>query len=475
MKETSRFYSSLGLLILLNAIVKPIWVFGIDRQVQNEVGAADYGSYFSILNLSIVLGFLLDLGLTNYYNRQLAAMDKNFISSAGSYIFLKLLLALIFGAIITVIALLSGMQRWDIVLLVILVQVLTSLFVFFRAIITSQQWFQTDAWFSVLDKFLMIIVCGIFLYIPSLFGYMNMDRFLLSQIGCTALAMLTAVVILLRRNFHFSFKKLLPASHVLKASLPFACVILLMSFHSRIDGFLLERIKGPEEAGKYAGAFRLLDASNMVGYLVASFLLPYIARNRGEKKNIENVVLNVRHLLIMFSITLSTMVIFLAPWIQRVLYHHTDPDSIEVLQWCLPEFIGYSMIQVYGCVMTATGHIVAFNYIIMASIVINLGINIFLIPSWGAKGCCLAALASQSFCGIATMWYVKQKLEIAVDFRSILIYIFITAIVCGVLYVSIDRQVSKWLVIAITGAVVLIMLRITKLIDPRIWRKTTLQ
>ena len=59
MKETSRFYSSLGLLIILNAIVKPIWIFGIDREVQNEVGAAAYGAYFSVFNLSIVLSFLL--------------------------------------------------------------------------------------------------------------------------------------------------------------------------------------------------------------------------------------------------------------------------------------------------------------------------------------------------------------------------------------------------------------------------------
>ena len=76
MKEISRFYSSLSLLIVLNAIVKPIWIFGIDRQVQNEVGVAAYGTYFSILNLSIVLSFLNDWGLTVFYNRHLAAKNE---------------------------------------------------------------------------------------------------------------------------------------------------------------------------------------------------------------------------------------------------------------------------------------------------------------------------------------------------------------------------------------------------------------
>ena len=57
MKETSRFYSSLGLLITLNVIIKPLWVFGIDRQLQNETGTAVYGAYFSLLNFSILFSY----------------------------------------------------------------------------------------------------------------------------------------------------------------------------------------------------------------------------------------------------------------------------------------------------------------------------------------------------------------------------------------------------------------------------------
>ena len=220
MKETSRFYSSLGLLILLNAIVKPIWVFGIDRQVQNEVGASDYGTYFSILNLSLVLSFLLDFGVTNFYNRQLAAREQTLKSSAGSLIFLKLLFALFYTVVFAGIALIAGIHRWDILWWVLLVQALTSLFVFFRSIITSQQWFQTAAWLSVLDKLLMIFLCGSFLYIPSVFGYISVERFLLSQIICTVLAMVIAVAILLRRKFHFSFKKLWPDSPYSKLPCP---------------------------------------------------------------------------------------------------------------------------------------------------------------------------------------------------------------------------------------------------------------
>jgi O-antigen/teichoic acid export membrane protein len=469
MKETSRFYSSLGLLIILNAIVKPIWIFGIDRQVQNEVGVAAYGTYFSIFNLSVVLSFLHDWGLTNFYNRQLAAKDESLIDNAGSFIFLKILFALLYGATIFLVAYISGINRWDILLYVVLIQVLTSLFVFFRAIVTSQQWFHTDAWLSVLDKLLMILLCAPFLYFPSS-GRMSIERFLQLQMSCTVLAVLVTLVFLFIKKFNFSFKTLWPGNHVLKAALPFAVIILLMSFHYRMDGFLLERIGGAEETGKYAGAFRLLDAANMIGYLFASFLLPYIARNRDDGKITTSVVLNVRHVLIVFSITVSCIVIFLAPWIQKVLYHHDDTGYIEVLQWCVPALISYSLVQVYGAVLTATGHIVALSYITLVSVVINVTINILLIPSFGAKGSCVAALISQAFCGIATMWYARQKLNIPVDIRSGLIYIFIGGLVCGLLYVSKDWPVSQWLIIIVTGIITLILLWLTKLVDLKTWR-----
>jgi len=46
-----KFITNLGLLILLNLLIKPFWVFGIDRTVQNIVGAEDFGFYFTIFNL----------------------------------------------------------------------------------------------------------------------------------------------------------------------------------------------------------------------------------------------------------------------------------------------------------------------------------------------------------------------------------------------------------------------------------------
>ena len=143
--------------------------------------------------------------------------------------------------------------------------------------------------------------------------------------------------------------------------LPYALIILVISLHYRLDGFLLERLRpdGAYQAGLYASAYRLLDASNMVGFLFASFLLPYVARWSDDPLGVSSVTLNIRHVLVVFSLGIACTGIFLAPWMQNILYHNNNSESIEVLKWCLPALIGYSFVHIYGTLLTATGHILA--------------------------------------------------------------------------------------------------------------------
>jgi hypothetical protein len=62
-----KFFTNLTLLILLNLLVKPIAIFGIDVAVQNRVDAENYGMYFSLLNLSLLFNIFMDIGINNEY------------------------------------------------------------------------------------------------------------------------------------------------------------------------------------------------------------------------------------------------------------------------------------------------------------------------------------------------------------------------------------------------------------------------
>ncbi len=474
MKATNRFYSSLGLLIMLNVIIKPLWIFAIERQVQNSVGNLLYGTYFSLLNLTLMGGFLLDWGVSVYLNRQMAAVDPGHAPGTARHalrlLYIKFLFSFIYTAIILFIAWISGTSRWDILGLAIAIQVLSSFFIFLRGIVTAQQWFRADAWLSVLDKTLMILVCGSFLYLPAVAGTISIEKFLLAQVACTAIAILLTFGLLQKKGFRFSAGRVpMPRKQLLKSALPYALIILLMTLHYRLDGFLLALMKNDYEAGIYAAAYRILDAANMVGFLAASFLLPFIARRWGSGQSFNEVVLDIRHGLMLFSLTTALLFFFLAGWFQELLYHNPASSATEVLQWCLPALIGYSLVQVYGTVLTATGHISSFCYIALGAVIINTLLNILLIPQLGAKGSCWAAIFSQTLFGIASLLLARKKCGVPLHPGSWLLYIFIGAILAGSLYWFRLRELNAVIQIALAGIVVISAAFATRLVSIKKW------
>lgn len=473
MKTSSRFYSSLGLLILLNVIIKPVWIFGIDRQVQNEVGTTAYGTYFSLYGFSILFSFLLDWGFTSFFNTKLAEAKEDFSNHLQRFLLIKLGFIFLYLVVVYAAALVAGMDRWDILHLVVAIQVLTSLFVFVRSIITAHQWFSTDAWLSVLDKTLMILFCGSLLYFPVFKWSLSINSFLWIQVLCTSVAIAAAVMILINKGVRFVSQDQWSARPVFKAALPFAIVVFLMCVHTRADGFLLERRneEGAYQAGVYAASFRLLDAANMVGYLLASFLLPYIARHWKKSDDITAVILNSRHLLVLYSISIVIFVYFQSAWITQLLYHHNNYDFTEVLTWCLPALIGYSLVQVYGTALTGTGLIIPFCYINLAAMLLNLLLNWLLIPSYGAIGSCIAAIASQWLCGLACMFYFHQKTGTNIHIRSLLMYIFIAGLLGLYFYLVRDWPVSKWIIMLLAGLITLVAAIAGRLFTIRNWIK----
>lgn len=467
MKEKSGFYSSLRLLLVLNLLVKPLWIFWIDRTVQNQQGAVLYGTYFSLYGFVVVFSFLADWGLTTYMNRQLAADPDYYFKRTGNFLLLKIILVLLYIVIAGLLAVLSGIHAWEMLFLLLAIQVLNAFFFFNRAIITAKQWFGPDAWFSVLDKAMMLLFCGSFLLLPVL-GQLSLPVFLWIQLISTGTAFLaTAVFLRIRRTgFHF-YKEPGFYMQLLKQAWPYGLIVLLMSAHNRIDAFLLERIhpNGSWEAGIYAGAYRLVDAGNMAGYLLASFLLPFIARHRQQTGMIHEALLTSRHLLLLFSVGTAVMAIALAPMIQSVLYYNREPHAIEVMQYCIPVLIAYGIIQLYGTLLTATGHIRLFCLISGVALLLNILLNLYLIPRYGALGCCFAALISQSLAALFTLQLAIKKTGAGQDARSFAGYIFTGAILFCFLYFGKQYIHNFWL-LAVAGTLLSVLAAIAlKLIN----------
>lgn len=430
--KPATFLKSFSGLVLLNVLVKPLWIFGIDRQLQVLVGHEEYGAYFSILSIGIILSFLADAGITNMLNRQLALQEP---MNLGSLLRLKTLLVLLYCGAVAAVASFSGISRWDIVWLVIATQSATSFLLFYRNILTGHQRFTTDAWMSVLDKLLMILAAAPFLY--PLFGPVRITIGFFLSLHLAALLVALVVVYGLTRKY-FGKEGLRPVAlkDIVRLTLPFSVLVLLMAVHNRLDAFLLERMhpNGAYEAGVYATAYRLLDAGNTVGFLAASFLLPYVSRHRAEEELVRETVLRLRHLLLLASISLLAFVAIYAGWVTDLLYGIDDRYHSRVLLVTIAVLPAYYLIHLYGSLLNARGLFKPFMVIVGVSVLVNIALNVLLIPVWGALACGAAALVSQYFCALACLAVAGKAFKAIPPLRDVVLYAGTGALLLALFY-----------------------------------------
>ena len=154
-----KFLTNLGLLLFLNLLIKPVWIFGIDLTVQRIVGVGNYGFYFVILNFSFLFNIILDLGITNFNNRNIAQHNHLLNKHFSGILVLKLLLGLVYVIIAFIGALLLRYNAEQFRLLGWLAfnQFLLSFVLYLRSNISGYMMFKTDSMLSVLDRLLMVL------------------------------------------------------------------------------------------------------------------------------------------------------------------------------------------------------------------------------------------------------------------------------------------------------------------------------
>ena len=455
MKSLS-FFKGLSWLFLLNLLVKPVWIFLIDRQVQNTVGHETYGKYFAVLNLSYVLLFIADAGLSNALNQKAARGQP---LHTAQYVRLKLFLSFFYVVAMCFVGWITGLQQWTLLFYVAGIQLLTSFFLFLRSLITANQFFTADALFSVIDKSLVILFCAGFIYYPLSFGGITIFLFLKIQLACTAIAVATAMIFVVKKRLLDTAPKE-TLSSIARMITPFALIILLMSMHYRLDGFLLERIhaNGAYEAGLYASAYRLLDAANMVGYLAASFLVPFIARHLADKNLVAEIVASTRHVLLFFGIGATCFTVLFAPWIQQLLYHTNEAYNSRLIQLCLAALPAYLLTHVYGSVLTAASRFRSLIVLLLGCVLLNAALNFFLIPSYGALGCCLAALASQYTCAFACYAVAGRSVQLPHLKGSGIVYLAMAAGLSLLFYLGRLTMLNVWLILVLAVGITLLLL-----------------
>jgi len=457
-----KFVTNLILLIFLNILVKPFWIFGIDRTVQNMVGDESYGLYFALFNFSMILNILLDIGITNYNNRNIAQHNFLLPKHLSNIVGLKLVLAVVYAIFSLLVALIIGYNKIQFHLLFFLIinQFLISLTLYLRSNISALHLFRTDSLISVLDRSLMIIICSLLLFTNILKGQFTICWFIYAQTLAYAITTIITFLVVLHKSgkikIHFNPKFFLV---FLRKSYPYALLILLMSLYNRIDSVMLERILpgtiGKEQAGIYAQAFRLLDAVSMIGVLFGGLLLPIFARMIKLNEPVVQMLKLSFTLLIVPAIIIAVTSFLYSKEIMSLLYKSNTGQSSEILSILMIGFTGIASAYIFGTLLTANGNMKQLNLMAFSGVILNVVLNIILIPRYHAYGSAYASMTTQILTGAAQCIIAIIIFKIRPRLKYLIQLLLFTGFTIAIGIVS--KYLENWiygLLIMVTGSLI---------------------
>ncbi len=416
------FFRNLFFLIGLNAIIKPLWVFGIDRGVQNVVGAESYGFYFVLFNLSSLTAIVLDLGISHYSNRMVAINRQSLSELFPHMVAIKMLLSGLYLLITCGIGWWLGysMVALGLLCLVCLNQMLTGWILYIRANINALHLFRLDSILSVLDKTLIIVLCGTLLLVPFLRNRFVIEWFIYVQTLALLVTLIVALKWLARRSslsLHWPNRTSL---QLLPATFPFALLIFLMTVYARVDAVMIQQLlpqNGTLEAGIYAGAFRILDALNQVGYLFSVLLLPMFSRLLSTHDDWLGLLRGSASVLGTFALTAALGISTFAHPIADMLYHEQDEAIGQVLEVLIFSLIGYATIAIFSTLLTAANRLWQLCGLAAGAALLNVLLNFWLIPHWGAVGAAWASCVSVCLLGLAQIVFTYRFMRLSTPFH----------------------------------------------------------
>jgi len=481
---SKRFLKNIIFLLFINLLVKPFWILGVDRAVQNLVGDTSYGLYLAISQFSYLFYILLDLGLTNFNNRNIAQnnqlLSKHFVGISQA----KIILTVLYFSVIFAVGWMIGYRDEQLKLLAIVGvnQVLLSFILYVRSNISALLLFKTDSLLSVLDRVLMILICSFLLW-SGFFPRedFNIYSYIYSQTFSYVVTLAIAIAIVLRHTGKLTIKINIPfVIMIIRKSLPYALLILLMSFYNRMEPVLIERILPADiaatQTGIYAHAWRLFDAGNNISYLFSVILLPLFAAIIKENDNLQGLVKQSFSIMLSMTCIIGVLCIFYSRNFMEIMYPQ-QPDeplnafinrideSSRILKILMGSFVSISVTYIFGTLLTANGNMKQLNIVAACGVVLNLILNFLFIPHFQATGAAFTSLCVQFATCVIQFFIAKKIFNLHIGKVFWIKLMIFLAFINLFTYISTRLTISWVASFGIATAVCILTAFITKMLD----------
>ena len=400
------------LYLTLASIAQKVIAFAYFTVLANLVGVEKTGTYFLTLSLIVMFSVIADWGITSVVIRETAA-DKN---KATAYLrqAMGLKVPLILFAVIAVISfsVLLGYETNVIKLVALATPILAAdaLSVLFYGILRGLQDLRFEAIGIFFGQLLTAILGALVLWMSPSLPFLMMALLFGSlwnvlYAGYQVARRLGWLALLPRWNAQ-EMKKLL------RISMAFGLAGVFVKIYSSVDTILLSLYKGQEAVGVYAVAYKFTYAFQFFPLAFVGALYPAMSslatRNREALAKLFDRSMWYMALL---AVPITFGIASTADLLIATFYPNGYSESVTALQLLIFVLIFLFLDFPVGSLLNAA-HKQAIKTAAMGlTMVINILLNVLLIPRYGVIGACVSALISFFVLFVVSFWFVPSIID----------------------------------------------------------------
>lgn len=433
-------------ILFIASIVTYILGFFITIYTANYLGAEGFGIISTALALTGIFAVFTDLGLSTLTVREVAR-DKGLKNKyVGNIAIIKLILSITtFGLLFLTVNIIGYPEQIkNVVYIITFSIILNSYSGILTSIFQAYEQMEHQSIAIILNSVAMLVCTLLAIFFQK--GILVFASIYIIGTG------ITFVYLLIIYFWKFSMPKIEIDPHFwklnIKEALPFSISSIFALLIFRVDTVMLSIIKGSIDVGWYNAAYKLMEALIFIPAVYTTSIFPFLSSMYvTSKKPIITAYEKSFKYLILLSLPIAVGTTLLADQIILLIYKEAFVESILALQiliWVLPfTFLNY----ILGSLLTSINKQYTVLKITILVLIINVGLNLVLIPQFSYLGAAAVTVISDAIAVILS-FYVASQLVSKIKVHKVVLKPILACVIMGLFIVFVKMNLFAIIIIS---------------------------
>ena len=447
-KNTSSLFSA-HLIGRLGSLVITIWL------MPRYFTESELGGYFVAIALTNLIAILTELGIQNPLIREMTLHPQQTRHYLGNALIVRVILSIVAYGIMII----SGIRLYPSIIVKMIVflglaEIANSLAQLYRCVFRAHEEMKYEALTVIAERGAFLVIGGG--AILRGYGLVPVCQVMLAA-GCINLILSVGLT-----RLRFTPLRFQPSRETVKVlmqqALPFAVGNLFNLLYFRVDAIMLSKLssEGVDANTWYGLAYTIVNAFTILpGAFMMGAMFPVLSRTwEREKGRFPGAYTFGMRWMVLSGFPLAVGLSLLSPEITAVLFPTYTPSEVgkiaTALQWLSWAGGLIFVTTAVQAVLRATDKRRAFSVLMGATALLNICLNLYLIPRFSHVGAAKAMVMSEAFLLIFGIGYISRNIikfrETPLIFRTLLKATFLSALM-GIGLVLLKGSLSIWVLI----------------------------